>query len=72
MESTVEVLDPRFGSWMMGAPMTTSRGYFGSFVLGEKIYAVGGMQDRQILDVVSYHRDTVKIEFEASTGIMFF
>lgn len=53
MVPTVEVYDPRFGSWTMGAPMATSRGGFGSFVSGEKIYAIGGEKDRQTLDVVS-------------------
>lgn len=51
--STVEVYDPRFGSWMMSEPMTFSRGYFGSFVYGGKIHVIGGSDDTEVLDTVS-------------------
>lgn len=58
MVSTVEVFDPRIGSWMMDEPMTISRGYFGSFVLGGQIYVIGGVQDGKVLDMVSDLRET--------------
>lgn len=53
MVSSVEVLDPRVGSWNMAESMILSRGYFGSFVLNGKLYAFGGLDDKQeALDVV--------------------
>lgn len=58
MGSSVEVYDPRIGSWMMVEPMNVSRKAFGSFVLEGKIYIVGGMQDNQVLDLV---RDDLKL-----------
>ncbi|XP_042027957.1 kelch-like protein 8 isoform X2 [Salvia splendens] len=50
MVSSVEVFDPRIDSWMMVEPMKASRGCFGSFVLGGRIYVTGGLQDTQVLD----------------------
>lgn len=58
MVSSVEVFDPRNGSWMMGEAMRVSRAYLGSFVLGGKLYVIGGMQDNEVLDVVSSMGDT--------------
>ncbi|XP_042027959.1 kelch-like protein 18 isoform X4 [Salvia splendens] len=52
MVSSVEVFDPRIDSWMMVEPMKASRGCFGSFVLGGRIYVTGGLQDTQVLDQV--------------------
>lgn len=54
MVSSVEVFDPRIDSWMMVEPMKASRGCFGSFVLGGRIYVIGGLQDAQVLDQVCY------------------
>lgn len=56
MVSSVEVLDPRIGSWMMVEPMKASRGYFSSFVLGGRIYVIGGEHNNKVLDMV---RDTI-------------
>ena len=54
MVPTVEVFDPRIGSWMMGDPMNDSRGYSGAFTIGEKIYVMGGMKDdEEFLDTVT-------------------
>lgn len=58
MVSSVEVFDPRNGLWMMGEAMRVSRAYLGSFVLGGKMYVIGGMQDNEVLDVVSSMGDT--------------
>lgn len=56
MVSTVEVFDPRAGSWMMGESMKTARGNFGAAVNGEKIFVIGGMKDNeQTLDSVSHY-----------------
>ncbi|KAL0299340.1 UNVERIFIED_CONTAM: B2 protein [Sesamum radiatum] len=58
MVSSIEVLDPRVGSWMMEEPMQAAKGYFGSFVLGEKLYVVGGcMQEMEVLDVIESYAD---------------
>ena len=54
MVTTVEVFDPRVCSWMMREPMKHARGYFGAVVIGGKIYAIGGLKDKEeILDTVS-------------------
>ena len=43
MVATVEVYDPRYGTWMDEAPMNYSRGYSATVALGDSIYAIGGM-----------------------------
>lgn len=51
--STVEVFDPRKGSWMMGDSMNISRGYSPAVVFGDAIYVIGGLKkDDEILDTV--------------------
>lgn len=53
MVSTVEIYDPRYGSWMNVEPMNTSRGYAGAVVIGEEIYIIGGLKDNnEIIDTV--------------------
>ena len=53
MVPTVEVFDPRIGSWMTGESMNDPRGYSGAVVLGESIYVIGGLKDNEeILDTV--------------------
>ena len=55
MVSTVEIFDPRLGSWIMGEPMNNSRGYSGAVVIGEKIYVIGGVKESDdILGTVNY------------------
>ena len=53
MVSTVEVFDPRVGSWMTGESMNDPRGYFGAAVIRDSIYVIGGVKDnKEILDTV--------------------
>lgn len=44
MVPTVEIYDPRRGTWMMVEPMNQSRGYFAAGVLNESIYVMGGVK----------------------------
>lgn len=58
MVSTVEVFDPRVCSWMMREPMKHARGYFGAVVIGGKIYAIGGLKDKEeILDSIELYEE---------------
>lgn len=51
--SKVEYLDTRMGSWVEAEPMNVARGYFGSFVMEDKLYAIGGVKEEaQQLDIV--------------------
>ncbi|KAL2901111.1 B2 protein [Bienertia sinuspersici] len=51
MVPSVEVYDPRHGTWMSEAPMNHSRGYSLAVVLSDCIYAIGGMgKDANLLD----------------------
>ncbi|KAE8709306.1 Beta-propeller [Hibiscus syriacus] len=53
MVSTVEVFDPRAGSWMMMDSMNNCRGHFGTVVIGDEIHVIGGLEDdREVLDKV--------------------
>lgn len=59
MVSTVEIFDPRRGSWMIGEPMNYSRGYSVAAVVKETIYVIGGVKDGyNIVDVVSNLENT--------------
>lgn len=50
---TVEVFDPRKGSWMMADSMIDSRGYSAAVVIGDAIYVIGGLKDNnEISDTV--------------------
>lgn len=42
---TVEIYDPRLGSWMPGEPMKHARGYSAAAVLDQSIYVIGGVGD---------------------------
>lgn len=44
MVPSVEIYDPRRGSWVMVEPMNQSRGHFAAGVLNESIYVMGGVQ----------------------------
>ncbi|KAL2926638.1 Influenza virus NS1A-binding protein [Bienertia sinuspersici] len=58
MVPTVEVFEPRVGSWMMLEPMKYARGYMGSVTLGNTIYVIGGMQENgEILDTVECYSE---------------
>ena len=55
MVSSVEIFDPRLGSWMSGEPMKNPRGYFAAGVINESIFVMGGIKIGQnILETVSY------------------
>lgn len=58
MVSTVEVYDPRAGSWMTGEPMNHPRGFSAAAVAGDSIYVFGGLKSgKEINDTVSgFHR----------------
>ncbi|KAF4358530.1 hypothetical protein F8388_026144 [Cannabis sativa] len=52
--SSVEIFDPRNGSWMMGDSMNDSRGYSAAAVIEDTIYAIGGIKgDNENLETVS-------------------
>ncbi|XP_028075011.1 kelch-like protein 12 [Camellia sinensis] len=58
MVSTIEIFDPRLGSWMMGEPMNDPRGYSGAVVIGEKIYVIGGVMDgSEILSTIECYKE---------------
>lgn len=53
MVSSVEVFDPRAGSWMMGESLNDSRGYSGAAVIADSIYVIAGLDENdEILDTV--------------------
>lgn len=55
MVPSIEVYDPRLGSWMSGEPMKHSRGYLGAAVVKEAIYVIGGVKNgSEIVDTVPY------------------
>lgn len=55
MVPSIEVYDPRLGSWMSGEPMKLSRGYLGAAVVKEAIYVIGGVKNgSEIVDTVPY------------------
>lgn len=50
---SVEIYDPRQGTWMIGEPMNYSRVYVAAAALKESIYVIGGAQsDNEVLDTV--------------------
>lgn len=54
MIPSVEIYDPRLGTWIMGEPMDQSRGYSAAVVVKDSIYVTGGLQsDDTIVDIVS-------------------
>jgi hypothetical protein len=54
MVATVEVYEPRMPLWVMVEPMSYTRGYHSSAVLGGSIFTFGGVKGEgdTILDVV--------------------
>ncbi len=51
--SSVEVFDPRVGSWMMEEPLNDTREYAGVVTIGDSIYVIGGRnENRKTLDTV--------------------
>lgn len=45
MVSSVEIFDPRKGSWMTGEAMNIRRGYSAAAVLKESLHVIGGIID---------------------------
>lgn len=53
MVPSIEIYDPRLGSWMSGEPMKHSRGYLAAAVVKESIYVIGGVKiGDEIVDTV--------------------
>ncbi|PKI34133.1 hypothetical protein CRG98_045488 [Punica granatum] len=51
MVPSVEIFDPRLGSWIVGEPMNCSRGYSAAADLDGSIYVIGGVRaDESIAD----------------------
>ncbi|PON70273.1 BTB-kelch protein [Parasponia andersonii] len=56
--STVEIFDPRYGSWMMEDSMNNCRGYSAAVVIGDTIFVIGGLNDNnEILDNVECYKE---------------
>ncbi|PKA50683.1 hypothetical protein AXF42_Ash021017 [Apostasia shenzhenica] len=55
MVSTLEVYDPRANAWMPGEQMNNVRGYAAAVVLGNSLYAIGGIKDSEnIVETVCF------------------
>lgn len=53
MVPSVEIYDPRLGTWMPGEPMNYGRGHSAAAVLNESIYVIGGVEtDEEIVEKV--------------------
>lgn len=54
MVSSVEIYDPRTGTWITGEPMKDLRGYSAVAVVKDSIYVIGGYKGEaeDILDTV--------------------
>lgn len=53
MVPSVEIYDPRLGTWITGEPMNKGRGYSAAAVLKDSIYVVGGVKNNEeIVDMV--------------------
>ncbi|KAI3808691.1 hypothetical protein L1987_24649 [Smallanthus sonchifolius] len=44
MVSTIEIYDPRRGSWVFGEPMNHPRGFSATTVAKDSIYIIGGLK----------------------------
>ncbi|KAL5731210.1 hypothetical protein ACHQM5_003961 [Ranunculus cassubicifolius] len=54
---SVEIFEPRKGSWVPGDEMKVPRGHFVAPVIGDAIYAIGGQTEgNYILDWVETYR----------------
>lgn len=52
MVPSMEIYDPRLGTWVMGEPMNQARGYLATVVLHDSIYAIGGIRADEGIDIV--------------------
>ncbi|KAG8374458.1 hypothetical protein BUALT_Bualt11G0134300 [Buddleja alternifolia] len=58
MVLSVEIYDPRLGTWMTGEPMNQGRGYLAAAVLKESIYAIGGVQtNEEVVDKIECYKE---------------
>lgn len=70
MVSSVEILDPRFGSWVMGEQMNSPRGYSGAVVIGGKIFVLGGVNDQEeILNTVCFFIHHFRVGLERLSNL---
>lgn len=64
MVSTVEIFEPRLGSWITGEPLNYSRGYSVAAVVNETIHVIGGVKDGyNIVNVVSNMSNSLPFVF---------
>lgn len=62
MVASVEVFDPRRGTWISEAPMNESRGYFAAAGLNGSIYAIGGIgEEGNTLEKVHFLRPLILV-----------
>ena len=60
MVSTVEIYDPRRGSWMIGEPMNHPRGFSAAAVAKDCVYIFGGLRSgEKINETVSRLKSTL-------------
>lgn len=76
MVTSIEVFDPRLGTWTTGEPLNHARGYSGAVVLKESIYMIGGLKvGEQVVDTVSKYINTnllpVMILLELASSLYF-
>ncbi|KAL8504906.1 hypothetical protein ACS0TY_016195 [Phlomoides rotata] len=58
MVPSVEIYDPRLGTWMPGEPMNYARGYSAAAVLNESIYVIGGVEaDEEIVEKIECYKE---------------
>ncbi|KAK6152545.1 hypothetical protein DH2020_015180 [Rehmannia glutinosa] len=58
MVPSVEIYDPRLGTWMTGEPMNQARGYLSAAVLNESIYVIGGVKTNEdIVDKIECYKE---------------
>ncbi|KAL8542384.1 hypothetical protein ACS0TY_003305 [Phlomoides rotata] len=58
MVPSVEVYDPRLGTWMPGEPMNYAREYSVAAVLNESIYVIGGVETgEQIVEKIECYKE---------------
>ncbi|KZT75455.1 kelch-like protein diablo [Dorcoceras hygrometricum] len=70
MVPSVEIYDPRLGTWMSGEPMKQSRGYSATAVVGESIYVIGGLTDnKEVLDTIERYREGEGWEITQSNSV---
>ncbi|KAJ8570909.1 hypothetical protein K7X08_037881 [Anisodus acutangulus] len=56
--SSIEIYDPRRGTWMIGEPMNYPTGYSTTAVLKESIYVIGGVQsDNELIDMIERYKE---------------